>query len=90
MSPDEWGSLRLFAFLLLGVQLVSVVFAWLLDPLGVKSQTEYVLLLATNLVAFALLSYIGRAGGKGQDPRGEYILAGSAAVLFFMFLVLLA
>lgn len=90
MSLDEWGSLRLFVVLLLGVQVVSVVFAWLLNPLGGKSQTEFVLLLATDLVAFALISYIGRIGGRGQSPRGGYILAGSAAVLFFMFLVLLA
>ncbi len=91
MNSDEgWSALRLFVLLLLAVQVVAVAFAWLLNPLGAKSQTEYVLLLSTDLVAFALISHIGRVGGRGDTPRDGYVLVGSAAVLFFMFLVLLA
>ena len=88
-SDDEWGMLRLFVVLLLAVQVIAVVFAWLLNPLGAKSQSEYVLLLSADLVAFALISYIGRVGGRRGDLRGGYLLAGSAVVLFFMSLVLL-
>ena len=87
---NDWGSTKMFVILLLAVQAVTVVFAWLLNPLGPKSETEYALLLAVDLVAFALISYVGRLGGAGENPRGGYLLAGSAVVLFFMFLVLLA
>ncbi len=61
-----------------------------LDGLGPKSETEYALLLAVDLVAFALISYVGRLGGAGKDPSGGYVLAGSTVVLFFMFLLLLS
>lgn len=88
-SGEEWGSTRLFVILLLAVQAIAVVFAWLLNPLGPKSETQYALLLAVDLVAFAVISYVGRLGGGGS-PRGAYALAGAGAVLFFMFLVLLA
>jgi membrane associated rhomboid family serine protease len=89
-ARNDWGSTKMLVLLLLAVQAVAVVFSWLLNPLGPKSETEYALLLAVDLVAFALISYVGRLGGAGTDPRGGYVLAGSAVVLFFMFLVLLA
>jgi membrane associated rhomboid family serine protease len=89
-SNEGWGLLRTFVILLLAVQVIAVVFAWLLNPLGPKSQTEYVLLLSADLVSFAIISYIARVGGSGTGPRGGYVLAGSVVVLLFMFLVLLA
>ena len=91
MSEDNArASLRLLVLLLLAVQVVAVVFAWLLNPLGAKSEQEYVLLLAVDLVAFALISYIGRLGFRGDAPRSAYVIACSAAVLVFMFMLLLA
>jgi len=89
-ARSDWGSTKMLVLLLLAVQAVAVVFAWLLNPLGPKSETEYALLLAVDLVAFALISYVGRLGGAGRNLREGYVLAGSALVLFFMFLVLLA
>ena len=89
-ARSDWGSTKMLVLLLLAVQAVAVVLAWLLNPLGPKSEAEYALLLAVDLVAFALISYVGRLGGAGKGPRGGYVLAGSAVVLFFMFLVLLA
>ena len=86
---SDWGSTKMLVLLLLLVQGVSVIFAWLLDPLGPKSETEYALLLAVDLVAFALVSYVARLGGAGRNPRDGYVIAGSAVVLFFMFLILL-
>ena len=88
-SGDDWRATRMLVLLLLVVQVIAVVFAWLINPLGPKSEAEYALLLAVDLVAFALVSYIGRLGGMGEAPRGRYALAGAAVVLFFMFLVLL-
>jgi hypothetical protein len=89
MSSDGWGTTRTFVLLLIAVQVVTVVFAWLLNPIGAKSESEYALLLGVDLIAFALISYIGRVGIEGAGPRGGYIMAGSAAVLIFMFLILL-
>jgi len=89
-ARNDWGSTKMLVLLLLFLQAVAALFAWLLNPLGPKSETEYALLLAADLAAFALISYVGRLGGAGKDPRGGYILAGSAVVLFFMFLLLLA
>ena len=88
-SAEGWGRTRTLVLLLLGVQAVAVIFAWLLNPLGAKSEPEFALLLAVDLVAFALISYIGRLGIGGSGPRGGYVLAGAAAVLLFMFLILL-
>jgi membrane associated rhomboid family serine protease len=87
-ARNDWGSTKILVILLLAVQVISVVFAWLLNPLAPKSETEYALLLAVDLVAFALISYVGRLGGAGKNPREGYVLAGSAVVLLFMFLVL--
>ena len=88
-KQNEWWSTKILVLLLLAVQVIAVVFAWLLNPLAQKSEAEYALLLAVDLVAFGLISYVGRLDGTGKDPREGYVLAGSAAVLFFMFLVLL-
>ncbi len=75
--------------LLLILQLVSVVLVWLLDPVSQRSQTAFSLLLAADLVAFSVVSYIRRVGNRGERVSGAFILAGSGMVLFFMFLVLL-
>ena len=87
---DTWGNTRSFVLLLLGVQVVVVVLAWALNPLGPKSETEYAMLVAADLVAFALISYIGRLNGMGAVHRDGYLVAGSVAVLLFKFLLLLA
>jgi len=89
-ATSSWESTKMLVILLLALQAVAVVFAWLLNPLGPKSETDYALLLAVDLVAFALISYVGRLGGTGEDPRGGFVLAGSAVALILMFLVLLA
>jgi len=88
-TGPKWESTRMFVLLLLAVQGVAVVFSWLLNPLGPKSVTEYALLLAVDLVAFALVSYVGRLSGTGEYPKGVFVIGGSAVVLLFMFLVLL-
>jgi uncharacterized membrane protein YozB (DUF420 family) len=81
------GQLRTLVVLLLTLQCVSVVLAWSLNPVSQRSQTAYALLLAADLVGFSLVSYISRVGNRGETVRGAFVLAGSAAVLFFMFLV---
>lgn len=88
-SEGEWGKVRTLVLLLLLLQLVVVVFAWLLNPTAQKSQTAYAFLLAADLVAFSMVSYIGRVFNRGDGVRGGYVLVGCAAALGFVFLVLL-
>ena len=88
-AQSDWRSTKMLVLLLLAVQAIAVIFAWLLNPLGQKSEAEYALLLAVDLVAFAVMSYVGRLGAAGMNPREGYVVAGSAVVLFFMFLLLL-
>lgn len=84
-----WGQLRALVALLLLIQLVSVAFAWWLNPLGGRSQTAFPLLLALNLVAFSAVSYTTRVSNKGETVSRLAILAGSALMLLFMILIIL-
>ena len=88
MSSSEWGSLRLFVALLLLLQLVSVLLAWSLNPIGRQSETSFALLLAADLIAFSIVSYLARTHNQEGGTRGPVVLAGSTAVLFFMLLAL--
>ena len=90
MSPSEWGSLRVFVALLLLLQLVSVLLAWSLNPIGGQSENSFALLLAADLIAFSIVSYLARTNNQEGGARGPVVLAGSAAVLFFMLLALFA
>ena len=91
MNPfaSEEDKLRNLVTLIRVFQAVTVVFAWLLNPVSQSSQTEYALLLSANLVAFAVVSYVGRVGGRGERIRGSLVLAGCGTALLFMLLVLL-
>jgi hypothetical protein len=88
-SEGEWRKVRTLVLLLLLLQLVVVVFAWLLNPTAQKSQTAYAFLLAADLVAFSMVSYMSRAFNRGDSVNGGYVLAGCAVALGFMVLVLL-
>ena len=90
MSPSEWGKLRTLVALLLILQLVSVLLAWSLDPVCQQSETSFALLLAADLVAFSVVSYLARTSNQGIGGRGPFVLAGSVAVLLFMLLALFA
>jgi hypothetical protein len=85
----DWGNLRNVVVLLIVMQVVSVILAWSLNPLGSRSETAFPLLLATNMIAFAIVSYVGRMGNRDEDVNGRWVLVGSAAVLFFMLMVLI-
>ncbi len=88
MNDEEWGRRKLLVVLLLVLQLVSVLLMWALNPVGQQSQASFALLLASDLVAFSIVSYVARRGSMGEGVRGYYVMAGSAAVFLFVFLAL--
>ena len=88
MNGVEWGKLRLLVALLLVLQLVSVLLVWSLNPIGQQSEASFALLLAADLVAFSIVSYLVRTRNNDGGAKGAFVLAGSAAVLLFMLLAL--
>ena len=88
MSSGEWSKVRLLVTLLLVLQAVAVLLAWSLDPIGQQDETSFALLLAGDLVAFSVVSYLARTWNGDSGGRGPFVLAGAAAVLLFMLLAL--
>lgn len=88
-SAGDWKGVRTFVILLVVLQFVAVILAWSLNPVTQKDQTAFALLLSADLVAFAVVSYVGRTNNRGERVRGAVALVGSAVALFFMFMVLL-
>ena len=84
MSSFEWARLKTLVVVLLVLQAVSAFFAWTLNPLSQSSEEVYALLLAVNLVAFSMVSYINRA----EIVNAKLILVGCSAALILMLLVL--
>lgn len=89
MNAADWGRVQLLVALLLVFQLVTVVLMWSLNPIGQVSQGSFALLLAADLLAFSMVSYVARIRNLERNLRGYLILVGSAAVLLVMFLALL-
>lgn len=88
MKEDGWARLRLLVALLLIFQLVSVVLMWTLNPLSLRSEASFALLLASDLVAFSVISYAARLRNTGGSVRESMVLVGSAAILLLMFLAI--
>jgi hypothetical protein len=86
---ERWSSLRFFVIVLLALQVVAVALAWILNPVGQQSQTQFALLLAADLVAFTMISYAARRGGEGEEVKEWLLLTGSGFVMVFMLGVLL-
>lgn len=89
MNAVEWSRFRLLVLFLLALQAVSVALMWSLNPLGMSSEASFALLLAADLVAFTIVSYIARLLDLGSGPRGVYILIGAVAALVFVSLAVL-
>ena len=87
-SPAEWGRVKTLVVLFLVLQLVSLVLLWSLNPLSPRAESDFALLLAADLVAFATVSYIVRKGNRGENAKGGFVLGGSVVALLFMLLVL--
>jgi len=87
MASDDWGRIRVLVLMFLALQVVATMLVWSLNPVGPRSESEFALLLAADLVAFAVVSYVARKGNREEPIRRGYVLAGSMVVLLLMFLV---
>ncbi len=90
MSAGNWKWLRTFVIVLLALQLVAVLLAWVISPVGQQSEARFALLIAADLVAFTMVSYAARHGIEGEGVSERLLLAGSGAVMLFMVMVLVA
>ncbi len=90
MSAGNWKWLRTLVIVLLALQFVAVLFAWVASPVGRQSEAQFALLIAADLVAFTMVSYAARHGIEGESVREGLLLAGSGVVMLFMVMVAFA
>ena len=82
LSMEDMGE-RIVGLLLM-VQIICAFILWSLDSLD--DQNWFALYLAIDFVAFAMMSYVYRAVGSGNDISKTMVLAGCffIAALFFV------
>ncbi len=66
---------RVVALLLL-LEVVSVAFLWLLNPVGRLAGEVFALFMAVNLVTFSMISYVYRKGRMKEGVSRPLLLAG--------------
>jgi hypothetical protein len=68
-------SLKIIGLLIL-VELITAYFLWTLNPVNQAGEAVFAILLAIDLVSFAMMSYIYRTNKNGEQlNRGVLILA---------------
>ena len=77
-------SIRVVALLIL-LELVSVVSLWALNPVSTAGEKTFALLLAVDLVAFAMISYVYRMSKTGESAARAPILTGCCFALLLLF-----
>jgi hypothetical protein len=82
-------ALRIVALLVL-LELLSVISLWTLSPLSSASESTFALMLAVDLVAFAMISYTYRVSRWGEVPGRVPLIAGCCFALLLLFAGLLA
>ena len=76
--------LRIVALLVL-LELLSVYFLWILNPVGSASEPSFAVFLAADLVAFALISYVVRSM-MSRDRFGRIpLIVGSIFIVVLIF-----
>lgn len=85
VAAFERVGIRIVALLLL-LELLSVYFLWVLNPVGPGTEDAFALYLAADLVSFAMISYVYRAL-KEDDRFGRApLIAGCCFVLVLLLL----
>jgi hypothetical protein len=84
-APFERVGIRIVALLLV-LEVLSVYFLWVLNPVGPGAEDTFALYLAADLVSFAMISYVYRAlkenGRFGRVP----LVAGCCFVVVLLLL----
>lgn len=72
-------------YLLLVVEAVSVFFLWDLNPINKAGEAVFAILLAVDLVAFAMISYIYRNYKSGDTLNRGLLLAACCLILVLVY-----
>jgi len=76
--------LRIVALLIL-LEILSVYFLWTLNPVGSTAESSFAVFLATDLVAFFMMSYLVRSIMR-YDRFGRLpVMAGAFFILILVF-----
>lgn len=80
----EQITLRIVALLVL-LELISVSFIWMLNPLTGEGETTFAIFLALDLVAFAMISYTYGTKRRGETISRGPLIAGCCFMLLLLF-----
>ena len=69
-------ALRIVALLVL-LEILSVYFLWILNPIGGAAESSFAVYLAVDLVAFFMISYLVRSIMEHDQFRRSPIIAGA-------------
>ena len=76
-------AIRVVALFIL-LEIVSVSFLWTLNPVSGQGETTFALLLALDLVAFAMISYVYRVNKSGDGISRGPLIAGCCFALLLL------
>lgn len=88
MSTDLTRYSTRIVALLLVVEAVSVYFLWSLNPVSKGEQGVFAILLAIDLVALAMISYVYRASKHGEQLSRGLLIGGCCLILVFVYVSL--
>ena len=88
MSTDLSRFCTRIVGLLVLVEAVSVYFLWALNPVGKPEQGIFAILLAIDLVALAMISYIYRTYKHGEQFNRALLIGGCCLILIFVYVSL--
>jgi len=75
---------RQIVALLILLQIVSVLSLWSLNALGTLSEGRFAVLLATDLLSFAIVAYVYTHEKWGEVINRGWILAGSLGLVVLL------
>jgi 4-hydroxybenzoate polyprenyltransferase len=76
---------RRIIVLLLILQGVTAVLLWTLDALNEVSEGTFALILAVDMISFAMISYVYRHDKESEPPSRGWLAVGSVLVLVLLF-----
>jgi hypothetical protein len=77
--------IRRVVALLLALQVVSTVYLWTGNAVGIVSDARFAVLLAVNLLSFSIVAYVYTRDRWGEVVTRRWIIAGSLAfILLFL------
>ena len=71
--------------LLLIVEAVSVYFLWTLNSVSQADQAVFAILVAIDLVSFAMISYVYRTYKSGDQMNRGLLIVACCAILVFVY-----